>query len=195
MEGSGAITHLLQALERGETGARGELYEIVYARLRELAHARLSGEAPDHAFQTVDLVHEAYLRLVEGEERGYENRRHFFGAAAEAMRRILVDEARRRHAAKRGGGRPHVPLDAIDIGGPERQTQLLALDEALARLESQDPRKALVVKLRHYVAFGDAQIAEALGISERTVRNDWKFSRIWLQRELSKGDPEPADGS
>jgi RNA polymerase sigma factor (TIGR02999 family) len=165
---------------------------LVYDELRRLAAQRLSREAPGHTLQATALVHEAYLRLVGRDpDRPWDGRNHFFGAAAEAMRRILVESARRRHRVKRGGNRARVDLDAADPAAPEIDQDLLALDEALEHLAAKDPVKAELVQLRVFAGLTVAQAAEVLGLSTATADRYWAYARAWLRVEIAGGDSPP----
>ena len=189
------VTSILSAIEQGDAQAAEQLLPLVYDELRKLAAHRLASEKPGHTLQATALVHEAYLRLVGGEASplGWNGRAHFFGAAAEAMRRILVDNARRKRAVKRGGDRRHVSLDGLDHAEQARPEQLLALDEALSRLAAEDSRKAELVKLRFFTGLSIEATAEALGISPATAKRWWTFARAWLLREV-EGDQPNASG-
>ena len=178
------LTLLLDALQRGEPAAAGALLTEVYAELRQLARAKMAREQPGHTLQPTALVHEAWLRL--GDQR-FENRAHFFGAAAEAMRRILVEAARRKHAARRGGGHAHADVDEIQIAAPVPDDELLAVHEALDRLAAQDARKAELVKLRYFAGLTIDEAADVLGISAPTAKRDWTYARAWLFREIKAG--------
>lgn len=164
------------------------LVPVVYDELRELAAARLRGERPNHSLQPTGLVHEAYLRLAADDRTPWQDRSHFFRAAARAMRRILIDHARRRGRDKRGGGRHPVSLSALGTPTWDGPDDLLALDEALRRLEERDPRSAELVQLRYFGGFSVPETAEALGISERTVNREWTFARAWLRAALERGE-------
>jgi RNA polymerase sigma factor (TIGR02999 family) len=153
-----------------------------------LAARHLAGERPNHTLQPTALVHEAYLRLVGPGEVTWENRAHFFGAAARAIRRILTDHARARDSAKRGGGRSRLSVEDLRIAAPEAGVDLLALDEALNRLAELDAQKCKVVELRFFGGLTAEETALALGVSPSTVARDWQFARVWLQRELSRGE-------
>jgi RNA polymerase sigma factor (TIGR02999 family) len=183
------ITAMLQAAGRGEDGAASRLLALVYEQLRAMAQAQMGREAAPRTLQPTALVHEAWLRLFGEAEADWQNRAHFFGAAGEAMRRILVDAARRRAAHKRGGGRDRGDLDE-DLVADKTQDRLdlLALDEALARMEQRDPRMASIVKLRYFVELSVDDTAAALGISRRTVLREWMAAKAWLHQELGGGD-------
>jgi RNA polymerase sigma factor (TIGR02999 family) len=196
------VTGLLTAIGRGESAAAEALLPVVYEELRRLARAQMAGEPGGGAGQTLQptaLVHEAYLRLVG--ERGaagdprWNGRGHFFGAAALAMRRILIERARRQAQAKRGGGRERVELSAVEAALGPRPVDLIALDEALDRLQAVNVRQAQVVMLRFFAGLSVEAAAAALEVSEATVKNDWAYARAWLFREVSKGDgSEGGDG-
>ncbi len=188
------LTGLLGALERGEAGAESRLFEAVYDELRRMAAGMMAREGPGRTLRATDLVHEAYLRLVpEGGSAAWESRAHFFGAAAEAMRRILVDRARARARLKRGGNWSRVDLEAVDTGEDSDPGPVLALDGALARLEAFDERAAEIVKLRCFVGLTIAEVAQALSLSTRTVNRDWLVAKAWLKGELAPGSGEPAE--
>jgi RNA polymerase sigma factor (TIGR02999 family) len=179
------VTHILSAIERGDPQAGGELFPLVYTELRRLAKQRLAQEKPGQTLQATALVHEAYLRLVDGEViQRWESRGHFFAAAAEAMRRILVENARRKRAQKHGGRWARQELDDIDIAAPAPSEDLLALDEALAKLEANDPVKAQLVKLRYFAGLSEEDAARALGVSRATVQRHWRYAKAWLLDEL-----------
>ncbi len=179
------VTRLLNALGRGEATAAAELLEVVYAELRAMAAVQMARESRAHTLQPTALVHEAYVRLLGGPVAPWQNRAHFFGAAGEAMRRILVEQARMRRAQKRGGGLAPVELPA-DLAAAEtrRDDDLLALDDALLRMEQQDARMANIVKLRFFVELSIEETAAALGLSNRTVVRDWTAAKAWLHAEL-----------
>ena len=178
------ITRLLAGAANGEPSASKELLPLVYDQLRELAAARMHGERPDHTLQATALVHEAYLRLVGDSKVLWANRSHFFAAAAEAMRRILIENARARRGPKRGGGRSRLPLDVVDLAVMADSEQILALDEAISRLEEEDSQAARVIRLRFYAGLGVQETADALNLSPRTVKRDWAFARAFLFRLL-----------
>lgn len=177
------LTLLLRAAGAGDRVAYSELYEAVYAELRRVAKARLRREAPGHTLQPTALVNEAYLRLTPGES-GWENRRHFFGAAAEAMRRILVDHARERLAQKRGAGAERVTLAGIDLPAATAGVDVLLIDEALQELGRERPRLAELVTLRYFAGMSIEETSETLGISPATAKRDWAFARAWLQEKI-----------
>ena len=182
----GDVTRILSAIEKGEPRAAEELLPIVYDELRKLAAQRLAREQPSQTLQPTALVHEAYLRLVDVEQaRQWRSRGHFFGAAAEAMRRILIDRARRRRRPKHGGDRRRLELDAAFPANEETPDALLAIDEALQKLERQSPVKAQLVKLRHYAGCSLQQAADALGMSPATAKRHWTFARAFLYAELT----------
>lgn len=181
------MTRLLGEVERGDAKAAAQLLPFVYDELRRLAAFKMANEASGHTLQPTALVHEAWLRLVAPDQQTqFQNRAHFFGAAAEAMRRILVESARRKKRLKRGGHLERVDLDGVDIPLPMPDDQLLELDEALDRLTAVDARAAEVVKLCFFVGLTQAQAARELGISLATVERLWAFARAWLFRDLQK---------
>lgn len=177
------VTQLLRDIEEGKAQAAGQLLPLVYDELRKLAAQRLAQEKPGQTLEATALVHEAYLRLVgkEDEER-WANRAHFFAAAAEAMRRILVDLARRKQTAKHGGDRQREPLD--DMVARDKNEELVALDEALTILAARDPDKARLVELRYFAGLTGEQAAKVLGISPATADRHWAYARAWLQAEV-----------
>ena len=181
------LTRVLEESRAGRSGAAEELAALLYDELRALARQELAGERPGHTLQPTALVHEAYLRLVGGEGGPFENRAHFFGAAATAIRRVLVDHARRRGREKRGGGVAPLSLDKVNPAQPISDAELLGLDEALARLSEFDPTKARVVELRFFAGMTVEELARALGLSESTVRRHWRTARAWLRGELTGG--------
>jgi RNA polymerase sigma factor (TIGR02999 family) len=185
------VTRILSALDNGDPHAADQLLPLVYEELRKLAAARMAADAPGVTLQATALVHEAYLRLVDGAEgRNWDSRGHFFAAAAEAMRRILVDAARRRESLKRGGGRTREALQESQLIAPEAPDDLLALDEALNRLAEVDPRAAELVKLRYFAGLTMREAAAAMGVSTRTADDIWAYARAWLFRELKGQLPE-----
>jgi RNA polymerase sigma factor (TIGR02999 family) len=179
------VTRILSAIEHGDHRASEELLPLVYRELRRLATQRLAREKPGQTLQATALVHEAYLRLVGGEEaQRWDNRGHFLAAAAEAMRRILVENARRKRAEKHGGRYERQDLDAIDIAALAPSEDLLALDEALTKLEAEEPVKAQLVKLRYFAGLSEEDAASVLGISRATVQRHWRYTKAWLHSEL-----------
>ena len=186
------ITHLLLDWSRGDRAAFDELVPIVYGELRRLARHYMRGERGGHTLQTTALVNEAYLRLVDHENIQWQSRAHFFGVAAQAMRRVLVDHARSRGYAKRGGGAVKVTLEEGALVAPARAEEVMAVDEALARLEALDPRKARVVELRFFAGLSNEEAAEALGVAEVTVRREWRTAKAWLLREIVRGHGDGA---
>jgi len=184
---TGEVTRLLEAISAGEAGAVDELLPRVYDELRRLARIRMVGERDAGGHQPTSLVHEAYLRLVGPVQTRFKNRAHFFGAAGEAMRRILVDRARERGAQKRGGDRRQVTLDDRAAGMTPPVDDVLAVDHALQKLEVKDAAMAVVVKLRYFAGLTVEETAEALDSSPRTVNRQWTAARAWLQRELKSG--------
>ena len=181
------VTHILSAIERGDPHAASQLLPLVYDELRQLAAAQMAHEKPGQTLDATALVHEAYLRLV-GEQR-FDNRRHFFAAAAEAMRRILVEHARRKGRGKRGGGRQRIDLGAVQLAIDMPADHLLALDEALTRLGQRDPQTAQLVQLHCFAGLSIARAAQTLGLSSRTAYRDWAFAQAWLYREIRGGTP------
>ena len=182
------VTRILSAIEQGDARAAAQLLPLVYDELRTLAAQKLAQEKPGQTLQATALVHEAYLRLVgNGEELRWDNRRHFFAAAAEAMRRILVENARRKQMHKHGGGRQRRDLDAEALVAPGSNVDLLALDAALHRLAEQDPLKAKLVELRYFAGLTGDQAAAALGMSASSTDRLWVYTRAWLRRELGFG--------
>jgi len=180
-------TQVLLALERGELPAE-ELLPLVYDELRRLAAWHLNNERSGQTLQATALVHEAYLRLVGKEDPHWNGRRHFFAAAAEAMRRILVENARRKRRLKRGGQMERVDLDAVDLPAPMPDDELLALNDALDQLTKIDPRAAELIKLCFFVGLTQEQAARELGVSLSTVERTWAYARAWLFREIQKSD-------
>ena len=177
-------TQLLEALVDGDHSAMDKLLPIVYDELRRLAHKQLFNERADHTFNTTDLVHEAYLKLVKLDRIRWQNRAHFFAIAAQAMRNILVNYAVKRKAQKRGGGREKISLDEGLMMSDQRAESVLALDEALTRLEALSPRQHHIVSYRFFGGLSIEETAEVLGISPATVKRDWNIARAWLNREL-----------
>jgi RNA polymerase sigma factor (TIGR02999 family) len=183
----GHVTRLLADLRGGRRAAFDELLPLVYAELKRLARSRLARERPGRTLQATGLVHEAYLRLVGDESMAWENRGHFFATAAEAMRRILIERARRRQSLKRGGGRTPQPLDEELLAAAPPDEELLALHEALERLEASDAQRGQVVKLRYFAGLSIEETAQALALSPRSVTRLWASARAWLHREIARG--------
>lgn len=184
------VTRLLQAIQNGDAPARAELVPLIYAELRALARAKMAREQPGHTLQPTALVHEAWLRLDEGAR--FENRAHFFGAAGEAMRRILVESARRKKRVKHGGQLERVDLDEVEVSFSMPDDELLALDEALNALAIVDARAAEVVKLCYFVDLTQEEAAKELEVSISTVERLWSFARAWLFREMKRTRGHPA---
>jgi len=180
------VTRVLQQLEHGENRAAEALLPLVYEELRRLAQWQMSREAPGQTLQATALVHEAWLRLVGDGNDHWEGRRHFFAAAAEAMRRILIDSARRKQAVRHGGGLQRTELDELQLAAGAPDDELLAVDEALKAFANHDPRKAELVKLRYFVGLTLEEAAKILGLSERTAKRDWAYARAWLYREITR---------
>ena len=178
------VTRILESIEHGNPRAAGELLPLVYGELRKLAASKMANEAAGHTLQPTALVHEAWVRLVGDASPKFANRAHFFAAAAEAMRRILVDQGRRKRALRHGGGQEGVDIEELDLAAPEADTQLLAVHEALDKLAVHHPVKSEVVKLRYFIGLTIAETAEVLGISEPTAKNYWAWARVWLYQEI-----------
>ena len=184
------VTRILQSTDSGDSKAAERLLPLVYNELRRLAAAKMAHENAAQTLQPTALVHEAYCRLVDQSRVGWQNRAHFFGIAARAMREILVDHARRRAAAKRGGNRQRVTLiDGLGVA-PAAEIEVLELDEALTRLAEMHQRMARVVELRVFVGMKEREVAHVLGVSERTVRGDWRVAKLWLSQELAQGNAQ-----
>jgi RNA polymerase sigma factor (TIGR02999 family) len=184
------VTHILSAMAHGEPCAAEQLLPLVYDELRQLAARTLAQEKPGQTLQPTALVHEAYVRLVGSDEAGagrvqrWDSRGHFFAAAAEAMRRLLIDQARKKGAAKRGGRRKRLDFDSLDLATQATPDQLLAVDDALAKLAHQDPAAARLVELRYFAGLTVEEAGKALGISTATAYRHWKYARAWLHSEL-----------
>jgi len=178
------VTCILKAIEQGDPKAAGQLLPLVYDELRKLAAWKLSHEVPGQTLQPTALVHEAWLRLGGRAEETWEGRAHFFGAAAEAMRRILIDNARRKKALRHGGGQAPLDLQELQIAAPAGDEQMLAINEALDKLAALDPQKAELVKLRYFVGMSVEEAARALQISEATAKRWWVYARAWLYSEI-----------
>ncbi len=183
------VTRILSAIELGDPDAAEQLVPLVYEELRKLAAQRLANEKPGQTIQATALVHEAYVRLVDVENaQHWSSRGHFFGAAAEAMRRILVERARHKRSKKAGGDRHRQDLSWVDLSTVEPEIDMLALNEALEKLENQDKRRAEVVKLRFFAGLTIEQVAQALGISISTAGSDWAYARCWLRLEIEAAE-------
>lgn len=179
------VTQILSQIEQGDPSAAEQLLPLVYEELRKLAAARLANEKPGQTLQATALVHDAYIRLVDVDKvKHWNSRGHFFAAAAVAMRNILVEEARRKKRLKRGGERQRVELDSLQLASNIPSEQLLSLDEAISRLELEDPDKAKVVQMRFFVGMNHEEVAQALGVSAITARRYWRYARAWLRREM-----------
>jgi RNA polymerase sigma factor (TIGR02999 family) len=189
------VTRILSAVEQGEPGAADRLLPLVYDELRKLAAHKLAREKTGQTLEATALVHEAYLRMVgAGDELRWDHRGHFFAAAAEAMRRILVENARRRRSVKHGGGLVRQDLDGVHLAAPGLSEDLEALDEALDRLAEKDPVKADLVKLRHFAGLTIEEAAQALDISMTTANRYWAYARAWLHQEIISDDPAAENG-
>jgi RNA polymerase sigma factor (TIGR02999 family) len=183
------VTRILDRAQQGDPKAAEELLPLVYDELRKLAAFKMSNEAAGQTLQPTALVHEAWLKLVGSTDQQWRNRKHFFGAAAEAMRRILIDRARKRNRSRHGHGLERIDLSRVDVASETDDETLVAVDEALSRLAQESPDRAELVKLRYFVGLSIPDAAEALGISESTAKRQWNYVRAWLYREL-KGTRE-----
>lgn len=178
-------TQLLHAIETGDAKAADQLLPLVYQELRRLAASKMANESASHTLQPTALVHEAWLRLVGKDNPTFQNRAHFFAAAAEAMRRILIERARRRQAVRHGGGQHRVDLEQVDVAAPGDDDQLLAVNEALEKLAAVHPAEAEVVKLRYFIGLTNEEAADVLGISARTAKYYWAHARAWLFQAIT----------
>jgi RNA polymerase sigma factor (TIGR02999 family) len=178
------VTVILDAIQKGDPKAAEDLLPLVYAELRKLAASKLAQQPPDQTLQPTALVHEAYLRLLGDGSHSWQNRRHFFAAAAEAMRHLLVDRARRKAAVRHGGGWRRVDLDNVVVATQTTDDNILLINEALERLTAHDPGAAELVKLRFFAGLTFPQAAEVLGLSERTAKRSWAYARAWLFKEI-----------
>jgi RNA polymerase sigma factor (TIGR02999 family) len=185
-KGMSEATLLLNAVEQGDPKAAEKLLDLLYEELRQLAASKMAREAPSQTLQPTALVHEAWLRLVGSQNPKFENRAHFFSAAAEAMRRILIDRARRKLRIRHGGGMERVHLEGQDLAAPADDEKLLAVHDALNNLAKDHPAQAEVVKLRYFVGMTNEETAEILGVSVATVKNYWTFARTWIFNEIEK---------
>jgi RNA polymerase sigma factor (TIGR02999 family) len=181
------VTRMLEAIEQGDPKAAEELLPLVYDELRHLAAYKMAGEAPGQTLQPTALVHEVWLRLAGNEQARFANRAHFVAAAAEAMRRILIERARSKHRLRRGGDWQRVELERVTVAMDDPDETVLAVHEALDRLAARDPLKAQIVKLRYFVGMSHQEIATALGLAEPTVRRHWAYARSWLYADLKAG--------
>ena len=182
----GTVTQLLEQLADGRTEAFDELFPEVVNSLRGIAHRQLEGERADHTLNTTALVHEAYIKLVDGDQKTWQNRAHFFAVAARAMRQVLIGYARARNAQKRGGGAPHITLDENRAPmGSQQLDELISISDALDRLEARNPRHVRVVECRFFAGLTVDETAEALGLARVTVVRDWRTARAWLRHELA----------
>src|SRR5688572_7440887 len=181
------ITRILQA-GPSDPAAPEKLLPLVYEELRKLARAKMANELPGQTLQPTALVHEAYLRLVGNDEQAWANHAHFFPAAAEAMRRILIDRATRRHPVRHGTSQPHIALDDFEIAAPATDPELLAIHEALEKFTATDPLKAELVKLKYFAGLSTAEAAAILGLSSPTAKRHWSYARAWLYRELKRSE-------
>jgi RNA polymerase sigma factor (TIGR02999 family) len=182
---TGSVTALLVRARCGDSSALGDVFPLIYDELRRVAQVQLRREPDGHTLTPTALVHEAYMRLVDYSRLEWASRAHFMAVAATAMRRILVDHARGRRSLKRGGGQRPVPLDVVELGAEDRAEVLVAVDEALDRLKTVEPRQAQVVECRFFGGMTEEETAEALGIGLRTVKRDWARAKVWLQAEMS----------
>jgi RNA polymerase sigma factor (TIGR02999 family) len=182
------VTRVIEAVQRGEPQAADELLPLVYEELRKLAASKMANEAAGNTLQPTALVHEAWLRLVGRDNPKFGGRAHFFAAAAEAMRRILVDRARSKRALRHGGGQVRVDIQGLDLVSPDADDQLLAVNDALDKLARQDPTEAELVKLRYFAGLTVEEAATLLEISPRTARNYWTHARTWLYQEIKVGE-------
>jgi len=185
-ETGGEVTHVRERAQKGDPSAAAELLPLVYDELRRLAAAKMAHERPDQTLQPTALVHEAWLRLAGNENQEWNGRAHFFGAAAEAMRRILIENARRKGAARHGGGQVRLDIQEIEIGAPGKDDELLEVHEALDKLAAQDRQKAELVKLRYFAGLTTQEAAQVLGISVPTADRWWNYSRAWLFEEIEQ---------
>jgi RNA polymerase sigma factor (TIGR02999 family) len=186
------VTRILSAIEQGEPHAAEQLLPLVYGELRKLAAQKMAHEAPDHTLQATALVHEAYLRIVDADKaQHFDSRKHFFAAAAEAMRRILIENARRKGRLKRGGGQARVDLDPDQLSSDSPAEELLAIDDALECLARDDAQAAQLVKLRYFAGVSVEEAAEMVGLSRATAYEHWAYARAWLHRHLMDADNGP----
>jgi len=183
-ESANDITQVLQAVRNGQHPASMELLPLVYSELRRLASSRMAQEAAGQTLQATALVHEAWLRMVGDGDRTWENRAHFFGAAAEAMRRILIENARRKSRLKRGGGQTRLDIEDLNLAEATPDDKILLMDEALEQLRSEDPEKARIVVLKFFGGLTNQEVAGTVGTTERTVERQWAYAKAWLFRKI-----------
>jgi RNA polymerase sigma factor (TIGR02999 family) len=186
------ISHLLARYSKGDQAALDQLIPLVYERLRQMAKRHMRAQPRGHTLQTTALIHEAYLKLVGQKEKSWQNRAHFFGVAAQAMRHILVDYARAHHAAKRGRDAQEVSFDEAAVVTAERAAEVVALDDALNDLANLAPRQSQVVELRYFGGLSVKETAEILNVSPETVKRDWRMAKVWLLRELQRNKLDEA---
>ncbi len=185
------VTQILQAIEQGDARAADELLPLVYEELRKLAASKMAHESPGQTLQPTALVHEAWLRVAKNPCQQWDSRAHFFGAAAEAMRRILIEHARRKQARRHGAGQPRLDVQELEIAAPASDDQLLAIDEALSQFAAEYPEKAQLVKLRFFVGLSVEEAAQVLKISEATAKRWWAYARAWLLCEIQTQASDP----
>lgn len=185
-EATSDITQILQAIRRGDGHASEELLPLVYDELRKLAIARMSQESANQTLQATALLHEAWLRMVGGGDRSWENRAHFFGAASEAMRRILIENARRKSRLKHGGHLQRLDITDLDLAAASPDEMILLVDEALERFKSEDPEKGKIVVMKFFGGLTNQEVAANLGITERTVERQWAYAKAWLFQDIRK---------
>jgi RNA polymerase sigma factor (TIGR02999 family) len=178
------ITLILRALGNGGNQASEELFPLIYDELRHLAASHMAQERPGQTLQATAVVHEAWLRLVSDGDRTWQNRAHFFGAAAEAMRRILIENARRKSAVKRGGGWARIDIQGLDLADVSPDDKILLLDEALEKFQAEDPEKARIVVMKFFGGMTNREVAEHLGVTERTIERRWAFARAWIFQKI-----------
>ena len=174
------VTRILESIEHGDPKAADELLPLVYGELRKLAASKMANEAPNQTLQPTALVHEAWLRLVGNDNPQFANRAHFFAAAAEAMRRILIDTARRKKAIRHGGDQQRLDIHELEIAAAGKDEEMLAVNEALEKLAAHDPAKADLVKLRYFAGMNNAEVAALMGVSEPNVKRQWTYAKAWL---------------